>query len=169
MANECPFCKIAAGELPAKKIYENETVVAFLDINPRSPGHTLVIPKEHYETLFDVPADEAAEIFHAVKIIADAVKEGSGADGLSLSQSNYRAAGQIVPHLHFHLIPRFNSEGPAGLEAFMPAKKIDEESMEKIAGGIKEHITEKPAPSKPAKKPAKKEEQEEDEDIDFDF
>ncbi len=168
---DCLFCKIVAGEIPAKKVYEDANSFAFLDINPRNPGHTLVIPKKHYETLFDMPENEAAELFKIVKKMADVCKSGVKADGISIGQSNGRAAGQIVQHLHFHVIPRFNTEGPVGLEGILPVKKMDESSMNKIVETLQKAIPSKPKePVKPAKvaKPAKAA-KEEEEEIDFKF
>ena len=171
MAEDCPFCKIGSGEIPAKKVFENDIAVAFLDINPRNPGHTLVIPKKHYETLFDMPSEEAGELFEVVTEVANAVKSGVNADGLNISQNNYRAAGQLVPHLHFHLIPRFNSEGPIGIESVLPVKKMDDKSLDKVVDAVKGNVGE--VESKPKKEPQpKKEEKEyedEDEEIEFDF
>lgn len=147
-AGECAFCKIIAGDIPSKKVYEDEEAFAFLDINPRNPGHTLVIPKKHYDTLFDVPAGEAGKLFEVVKKIAAAVKSGVKADGVSISQSNSRAAGQLVPHLHFHVIPRFNNEGPIGLEGVLQVKKMDEESTDKVVEEIQKNLEAKPAEEK---------------------
>ncbi|MBI4019686.1 MAG: HIT family protein [Candidatus Aenigmarchaeota archaeon] len=165
MAEECIFCKIAKGHIPAKKVYEDESVMAFLDINPRNPGHTLVIPKGHYETLFDMPPREAAGLFERVRNIAVSVKESMTADGISISQSNGKAAGQVVPHMHFHIIPRFNSEGPAGLEGMLPVKRMEDKALDKIADAIKkakpseDYREEKPAREEPEEeKPRKKEE-----------
>ncbi|UCH71797.1 MAG: HIT family protein [Thermoplasmatales archaeon] len=170
---DCPFCKISSGEIPAKKVFENDIAIAFLDINPRNPGHTLVIPKKHYETLFDMPSEEAGEFFESVSRIATAVKNGVNADGLSLSQNNYRAAGQVVPHLHFHLIPRFNTEGPLGLEGVLPVKKMDDKSLDKVVSAISDNIESeperRPAPKKEAKEAEKEESDEDEEFAEFDF
>jgi len=132
----CLFCKIIRGEIPAHKVYEDGTGFAFLDINPRNPGHTLVIPKEHHETLLDMPDEEAAEYFKSVKHVAGLVKNGVNAQGLSISSSNGQAAGQVVAHLHFHVIPRFSSEGPIGLEGMLPSKRFDEKAMNQLVEAI---------------------------------
>ena len=134
---ECPFCGIVSGKIPSMKIYEDEGILAFLDINPRNPGHTLVVPKKHCGNLFDLSEEDAGEIFMVVRKVAEAVKAGTKADGISISQSNGRAAGQLVPHLHFHIIPRYLTEGPIGLEGVLPVKKFDQESMKKISEAIK--------------------------------
>jgi len=146
---ECLFCKIVAGEIPSQKVYEDSEHMAFLDINPRNPGHTLVIPKKHYQTVMEMPEREAGELFRVVKKIAVAVKRGMNADGVSIGQSNERAAGQVIPHVHFHVIPRFLSEGPPGLESILPTKKLTKEMLDKTMEVIKSSIrtvdTEKPA------------------------
>jgi len=134
---DCLFCRIVNGEIPAKKVYEDGISLAFLDINPRNPGHTLVIPKRHYETIFDIPDGEGGKFFASMKKVAAKVKNSTKAHGLSVCQNNGSAAGQVVGHLHFHLIPRFMNEGPAALEALLPVKKMDEKSLDKIAAVIK--------------------------------
>jgi len=108
---DCIFCKIIKGELPCSKLYEDDKVFAFLDIAPVNKGHALVIPKEHYETLMDIPDDILKEVSVIVKKIAEAVKKAVNADGISIGQSNYKAAGQLVPHIHFHIMPRFEDDG----------------------------------------------------------
>lgn len=182
---ECLFCRIVKGEIPAKKVYEDSSSLAFLDINPRNPGHTLIIPKKHYETLFDFPEREGGKFFASLKKVAVLVKNGTNAHGLSVCQNNGSAAGQVVAHLHFHLIPRFLNEGPVALEAILPVKKMDDKSLDKIVDAIKgaspalETPQEEPPEEKPEPKPAKKETkkkpppEEEDvdefEEIDFNF
>ena len=108
---DCLFCKIVKGELPSSKLYEDEDTLAFLDIFPVNKGHSLVISKEHYETIFDVPADSLAKISLVMKNVADAVKKGVNADGISIAQSNGKDAGQVISHIHFHIIPRFKDDG----------------------------------------------------------
>jgi histidine triad (HIT) family protein len=134
----CLFCKIASGEIPSKKVYEDANVIAFLDINPRNPGHTLVIPKKHFVTLLDMPEREVGKLFESTRIVAMAVKNGTNADGLSLVQLNGKAAGQVVTHVHVHLIPRFMSEGPVSLEGVLSSKKMTDGMLDKIASAIKE-------------------------------
>jgi len=109
--SDCIFCLIAAGKIPAKKVYEDPKVLAFLDINPLSEGHTLVIPKKHYETISQVPEPELGSIFGIVKKLATNMKDKLGADGINIMQNNYKAAGQDIPHFHVHIIPRKNNDG----------------------------------------------------------
>jgi histidine triad (HIT) family protein len=134
---ECLFCKIASGEIPSDNVHEDSHFLAFLDINPRNPGHTLVIPKKHYETIMEMPDSELGDLMVMVKKVALAVKESMKADGVSVGQSNGRASGQVIPHVHFHVIPRYLSEGPPGLESVIPVKKLPPETMKKAAEMIK--------------------------------
>lgn len=135
-SKDCLFCKIVSGEIPAKKVYEDTSCIAFLDINPRNPGHTLVIPKTHAETIFDLPDTEGAKMFASLKKVAIKVKKGTKAHGVSVCQNNGSAAGQVVGHVHFHVIPRFLNEGPAAMEAILPVKKMDDQTLDKIASAI---------------------------------
>ena len=109
--NDCIFCKIGNGKIPSAKIYENEHVLAFLDIAPVNKGHTLVIPKKHYEMITDMPDDTLKEVSLIVKRITKAVKEGMKCDGINVTMNNGKASGQLVGHAHFHIIPRYSSDG----------------------------------------------------------
>ena len=102
------FAKILRGELPAHKLYEDEDTFAFMDIMPRGPGHCLVIPKKPSRNILDVDADSLAAVIRTVQKIAIAAKKGMGADGATIQQFSEPAGGQIVFHLHFHIIPRFD-------------------------------------------------------------
>lgn len=108
---DCVFCRIVNGELPSSKVYENEKVVAFLDISPVNKGHTLVIAKEHHKTMMDLPDDLLKEVIVAAKRVSKAVMDATGAGGISIALSNHEVAGQAVPHAHFHVIPRFKGDG----------------------------------------------------------
>lgn len=109
MADNCIFCKIAKGDIPSAKIFESRNVLAFLDISPAAKGHALVIPKKHFETLSEIPKKDLQELVLAVQTVANQIVILVGADGFNIIQSNKKAAGQVIPHLHFHIIPR--SEG----------------------------------------------------------
>ena len=100
------FAKILRGELPAHKVYENDKAFAFLDIMPRAPGHTLVIPKAPVRNILDIAADDLAELFKATQTIARAAVKAFSADGITIQQFNEAAGGQVVFHLHVHVIPR---------------------------------------------------------------
>ena len=134
---ECLFCGIVSGKIPSIKVFEDSQHLAFLDINPRNPGHTLAIPKRHYEVVMDMPETEAGKLFELVKRLSVNIKTATKADGISIIQNNYKPAGQVVPHVHFHVIPRFTAEGPPSLEALLPVKKMPEEILKKIADSIK--------------------------------
>lgn len=167
---ECIFCKIVRGEIPSNKVYEDEHTLAFLDINPRNPGHTLVIPKKHHEQIFTLSDQEGAAIFSSVKKVAALVKNGVKADGISIAQNNGKAAGQVVWHVHFHVIPRFEAENPPALEGILSVKKMTPEVMQKIADTIK-NASSKPQESSKQEQPTEfeKEEQKTEDDIDFNF
>ena len=107
----CIFCKIIDGEIPATRIYEDEHVLAFLDITPVNPGHTLVIPKAHYENMFAVPEDMILEMMRAVKKIAHGIKDGLGVGSMNVAMNNGIHSGQTVFHSHIHLIPRHENDG----------------------------------------------------------
>lgn len=111
MDTDCIFCKIIAGDILANKIYEDNDWVAFLDINPVNLGHTLLLPKTHHRNLFDLPTELLTTLGQVLQKIAQAIKEGTGADGLNIGWNNEPAAGQIVFHSHVHLIPRFDGDG----------------------------------------------------------
>ena len=110
MKNNCIFCAIGAGEIPSFKIYEDELVLAYLDINPFSFGHTLVIPKEHSRGILDTSDEMLGEIIKRVKKVASHIKETLPCDGFNILQNNGEAAGQSVHHIHFHIIPRMNGD-----------------------------------------------------------
>ena len=120
MKNNCVFCAIAAGEIPSFKVYEDDIVLAYMDINPFSKGHVLVIPKEHTEGLLDTPDSTLAAVIARVKKVAAHVKEALPCDGFNILQNNGAAAGQTVHHLHFHIVPRYG-EPVAGI-AFKSGK-----------------------------------------------
>jgi histidine triad (HIT) family protein len=107
---ECLFCKIAKGEIPAAIVYDSKDVMAFLDIKPANPGHVLVIPKEHYQVLPQVPDELNAVLMQVIKVIAHAQIEAVGAQGVTVVQRNGTIAGQVVPHVHFHVVPRFKDD-----------------------------------------------------------
>ena len=110
MKNNCVFCAIAAGEIPSFKVYEDDIVLAYLDINPFTKGHVLVIPKEHTEGLLDTPDATLAAVIARVKKVAAHIKEALPCDGFNILQNNGEAAGQTVRHIHFHIVPRWNGD-----------------------------------------------------------
>lgn len=110
MKNDCIFCAIALGEIPSFKIYEDDLVLAYLDINPFTEGHTLVIPKVHSTGLLDTDDRLLGEIIVRVKRVAAHLKEALPCDGFNILQNNGEAAGQTVKHVHFHIVPRWGRE-----------------------------------------------------------
>ena len=100
---DCLFCKIVSGEVPSKKVYEDEHSIAFLDINPRNPGHTLVIPKRHAQDIFSIEEHDAAELMKSIKRVAAGVQKATGTGGISITQSNGQLAGQLIPVSYTHL------------------------------------------------------------------
>ena len=109
--NNCIFCKIANGESPSSTICENEKFRVILDNGPATEGHALVLPKEHFADLFEIPADWAADAMKTAQAAAELLKEKLGADGLNIVQNNGEAAGQTVHHFHMHIIPRYKGDG----------------------------------------------------------
>lgn len=107
---ECIFCKIIAGEIPAAKVYEDEYVISFLDIMPANEGHCLVIPKKHRASLLDLSDTEIEKVMKAVKKVAKAVSLSVGNGSYNIVMNNGKEAGQVVPHAHIHIIPRFGRD-----------------------------------------------------------
>ncbi len=129
MEENCIFCKIVDGKIPSAKVFEDKEVLAFLDISPVNPGHCLVIPKQHYPTIIDIPPEELKTIIHEVKNIAEGVMKATEADGFHILMNNHEAAGQVVHHMHFHVIPRFKKDN---VKLNWPAKKYKEGQMEEV-------------------------------------
>ena len=109
--SECVFCSIVKGEIPCYKVYEDKEILAFLDINPVNPGHTLIIPKKHYETILDVDDETLKKLAVVIKNISSAVYSGLKLKGFNIGINQFKVAGQVVPHLHVHIIPRKENDG----------------------------------------------------------
>jgi histidine triad (HIT) family protein len=131
----CIFCRIVAKQAPVSVLYEDESVLAFMDIRPLSMGHALVIPKAHYADIFDIPAKDLAAVIVASKAVAVAVKKATGADGISIIEQNGKAAGQDVFHLHVHVVPRFNG---VKLPAFSDLKLVERSMLNAMADKIRQ-------------------------------
>ncbi len=131
---DCLFCKIAKGEILAQKIAEDDKTVAFLDIHPRAPGHAVVIPKHHSETLLDLPDDDVAALFLAVKAVSRRVLSALRADGATIGINQGEVSGQTVPHLHVHILPRFTNDGGGSVHSVVsnPSAEPPEEMVERI-------------------------------------
>lgn len=108
---DCIFCKIVAGQIPALRVFEDEAVLAFLDIGPLAEGHTLIIPKQHYERLEDMPEDAVVDLTRHLPRLGRAVMKVTSAPGYNVLQNNGKEAGQVVGHVHVHIIPRAADDG----------------------------------------------------------
>lgn len=135
---ETIFSKIIRGEIPCHKVYEDDQVLAFLDINPLSRGHTLVIPKEPAETLDQMSDDAAAAVGRVLPRIARAVLAATGTSAFNVLQNNGSSAHQAVFHVHFHIIPK--TPGGAGLGVGWQPKKLDHEDGAKLAAAIADEV-----------------------------
>ncbi len=130
------FAKILRGELPAHKVYENDRAFAFLDIMPRAPGHTLVIPKAPVRTILDIAPDDLADLIKTTQTIARAAKAAFAADGLTIQQFNEPAGGQVVFHLHFHVVPRKIGVALKPAASFKEDPAVLSENAAKIAAAL---------------------------------
>jgi histidine triad (HIT) family protein len=133
---ECLFCKIVAGTIPCYKIYEDENVLAFLDIAPVNPGHTLVIPKKHHQNIEAIPQEELCRVIAAVKKIGLALKSRLSVEGYNIQVNNDPISGQIIPHLHFHIVPR----KPGDNLTLWPQGKYGPNEAEKLAAQLLQDI-----------------------------
>jgi histidine triad (HIT) family protein len=127
--SDCVFCKIVAGQIPAFRVHEDDAILAFLDIGPLAEGHLLVIPKEHAERLEDMLPETLVHLAGQLPRLARAVLQVTGATGYNLLQNNGRVSGQVVPHVHFHIIPRSASDA---LGYRWPASKYPEGRAEEL-------------------------------------
>lgn len=135
--NDCVFCKMVAGQIPVTKIYEDEIVLAFLDIGPISDGHTLLIPKQHFEKLHDCPSELLGQVCSRLGKITRAVTKAMNSEGYNVLCNNGRSAGQLVGHLHFHIIARNSGDG---IFDDWPAYKYRDGRIEDIAAKIRENL-----------------------------
>jgi len=136
---ECIFCKIIAGEIPAVKVLDEDLVLAFMDINPSSQGHMLVVPKKHTENIFEISEGDLAAVTSAVKRCAKAAKVALKAEGVTILQLNGKASDQIVPHLHVHIMPRWENDGLS--VSTWEMKPGDMEEIQEIALKVKEYLS----------------------------
>lgn len=138
MSQDCIFCRIVRGEVPSVRVYEDADVIAFMDIGPVVKGHTLVIPRAHHNPITDTPPEVLHKLISAVRLVARAQMKGLGADGISVSQANGPTAGQIVPHIHFHVIPRFSAGGHHG--HWTPSQYENAQEMKDYADKIRQAL-----------------------------
>ena len=132
----CIFCKIVAGQVPCTKLYEDEDVLAFLDINPVTYGHTLVISKEHYSTFLSTPKAIMNKVMNVAQRIGQVQIEQLGAKGVNILINSYEAAGQVVPHFHVHVIPRYTAKDGFRLEF----KELKDVNLPKVAEETKDNL-----------------------------
>ena len=135
--DDCVFCKIIKGDIPSAKVYEDESLISFLDIAPANKGHCLVMPKSHYETLLDTPNLELALTMKKTREIARAMSSALGNTGFNILVNNKKEAGQLVPHVHFHIIPRFSGDG---IKLNWEHKKYDNKEIDEFANKIKSFL-----------------------------
>ncbi len=135
--DDCIFCKISEGRLPSSKVYESDTLYAFLDLNPCHKGHTLIIPRQHCRDIFEVDPAIGGDVLRAMKDIAAALKKVTGCTGVNVLQNNGRDAGQMVDHLHWHLIPRFAGDG---FKLWPQGKYETMDEMNAMAGQLRDAL-----------------------------
>ncbi len=128
--SDCIFCSIAEGEIEAEVVFENDYAIGFLDANPVVDGHTVVVPKEHFERFSDLTEEVAAGIFATVREVNDAILKGLGADGTNIGVNDGEAAGQAIPHTHVHLIPRYHDDDGGSLHSIV--RGAQESDLEEI-------------------------------------
>ena len=134
---DCVFCKIISGELPSNKIYENSEVLVFLDISPINLGHSLVVPKKHFDNIYETPAEILAHMITAAKIGSMAIKSKMKAEGINVTMNNDSVAGQIIFHSHMHIIPRFQNDGLGMWKSKIQYKEGEgREVAERIIGAL---------------------------------
>lgn len=135
--DDCIFCKVIAGKMPSHTVFENDDVLAFMDIRPVNPGHTLVVPKIHATDMRESSDQELEQVLRVVKKIAPAILKTVGADAFNFTSNVGRASGQIVFHTHFHIIPRFSTDGYKAWEREDGAH----EDLGTLAGNIRDAIS----------------------------
>jgi histidine triad (HIT) family protein len=136
MKKDCLFCKIISGKIPLYKVYEDDAVFAFLDINPASEGHTLVAPKKHFNKFTDMGSEDVASLFEVARKITAAVEKASLAEGSNVGINNGEVAGQEIPHVHVHVIPRKRGDGGRGIKSIVWTEP-DTTNLEAVAEKIR--------------------------------
>lgn len=134
--DSCIFCKIVRKEIPAHVVYDNDLTMAFLDINPVNPGHLLVVPKAHFADMLATPEETVREVMAVAQRLAKAAVAALGAPGFNIGVNNGPAAGQVVPHMHLHVMPRFQNDG----HELWHGKPYGAGEAERVAGKIKEAL-----------------------------
>ncbi|MBQ1871414.1 MAG: HIT family protein [Lachnospiraceae bacterium] len=135
--SDCIFCKLANGEIPTRKIYEDDLFTVFMDAGPVTRGHSLIVPKRHADNLYSLPDEEASKIMILAKKLATHMTEKLHADGFNIMQNNGEVAGQSVFHYHLHLIPRYKNDGHEGRVSW-PTLSLSDEELDSIRDLLKE-------------------------------
>ena len=139
MSEDCIFCSIVDGDIPARTVYEDEAVLAFLDANPLAPGHTLVIPKAHHERLNDLDAELAAKVLNVLNGLVPVVEGAVDAPATTVAFNNGEEAGQEVPHVHGHVVPRFEGDGGGPIHVVAGERPdLSEDELDDIADDIRD-------------------------------
>ncbi len=131
---DCLFCKIANKEIPSEVIYEDEAAIAFLDLNPLTLGHTVIIPKSHAENILDLPNEAVGPVFRAVRRVTEKLNKAFNPEGFTIGINHGRISGQTVDHLHIHVIPRYLGDGGGSIHSVVkyPPREDIKEVKEKI-------------------------------------
>ena len=135
---DCLFCKIGKKEIPAEFVYEDDHAFGILDINPIAPGHTMIIPRIHSENLVDLPAEEVGPVFTAVKKCTEKLKAAFKPDGFTIGINHGRVSGQLVDHLHIHIVPRFTGDGGGSIHSIV--NNPPKESLAMVAEKIRNSV-----------------------------
>ena len=137
---DCLFCKIVDGEIPSAKVYEDENVLAFLDIAQVTKGHTLIIPKKHHENMYDLSTEAAQHMFAAVPKVANALKQTFNPVGMNLLNNTGEKAGQQIFHIHLHLIPRYGKGDGYGAVWKTHTDEYSQDDLQNIARDVRENL-----------------------------
>jgi histidine triad (HIT) family protein len=139
MSDDCIFCSIVAGDIPSRTVYEDDDTFAFLDVNPLSRGHTLVIPKAHHSRVADLPESVGDALFARAHRLAPLVESAVDADGITVGVNDGEAAGQEVPHVHVHLVPRFEGDGAGAIHSLRWERPdLSDEELDEVRDDIAE-------------------------------
>lgn len=138
MSEDCIFCGIVDGAIPSYDVYEDDDVYAFLDANPLTRGHTLVIPKEHNPRIADIPDEQADALFSTLHRLVPTVQDAMDADGATIGMNDGEAAGQEIPHVHGHIVPRREGDGAGAIHSLRwPRPELDDTELEAVAEAIR--------------------------------
>lgn len=128
---DCIFCKIVSGQVPCHKVYEDDFLLAFLDIFPHAKGHTVIIPKKHYDSLADWSAEEWQKMAEGLRLVSEKIQSVLKPDGMNIGLNDRSAAGQVVPHVHWHIFPRWKNDGGGSLHSII--KNPGDLSVDQVA------------------------------------